>query len=121
MEEACDEDGEDDGADCDVEAVALEGEADNGEDYPGDGRGDEEKQAELDEAAAIEVGRKLDDAGDGAEVRRLEPEGVEAHGVGVVTGEIRERADGDEAGGDQDSDAQQGAHGGFEAAVIHGR
>jgi hypothetical protein len=121
VEKADHEDGEDDGADYDVEAIALEGEADDRENHSGDGRGDEQEQAKLDEAATVEVGGEFGDAGDGALIGRLKPEVVEVHWVGVVAGEEGERTDGDEARGDQDSDAEQMTHCGFEAAVVHGR
>ena len=51
------QDHEDDQADDRVKAIALEGEADDGHGDPRDGRGDEEQQAELNQAQALKVRR----------------------------------------------------------------
>jgi len=54
-----------------VHAIAFHGESHDGKSYAGDGRGDEEKQAQLNQATAAAVDDASNDSGDGAEIGGL--------------------------------------------------
>lgn len=78
QKEAVEQNGEHDGADGDVEAVALEQKSNDAHDDAGNGRGDEDEQPEHDDAFGVEGCDAVHNSGRRGELRRL---GVE---VGVV-------------------------------------
>ena len=80
QEEAVEKDDEHDGADDCVEAVALEEKADDAHADAGDGRGDEDEEAEHDDSFGVEGG---DAVKDGDEVGELRGLGVEVLVIGA--------------------------------------
>jgi hypothetical protein len=74
--QAEDQHGQDDQCDENVDAIALPGEGEDGKDDPGNRRGDEQQQAELNQAAIVQSHGGLDDAANATQFQRFALENV---------------------------------------------
>jgi len=116
---------QDDQANDRVEAVTLEREADGGQRYARDGRGDEEQEAGLNEAKAVKVDCGAEDAGDGEEIRASRSGAAKGHEVsivdaaGVALNEVENAAGKDSHCRRENANLQKTANDGLEAAVVH--
>jgi hypothetical protein len=119
VQQAEGENGQHDEADDGIKPIFFEGETDDRERDTGDRRGDEQQEAKLNEAFALELCGGLDDTAQRLEAHVAGRELAIADRVGVVTDKIERAAREDGCSGEQNADAEQVADDGFKPLIIH--